>query len=310
MTPVAPLALTVLLAGLLASAGCTMADGGGGGGSSGSGGQVGTGGSGAGGRGAGAGGDGAGAGGGRGGTGAGGVTGAGGSAPVDTCAARAGLRFCDDFETATPGGSPAAPRWSVLNGGGAVVVDASAPAHSGTRSVRVSPVDSGFQTFLVFHDPATVSPILPTATGKFFVRFYMRLAQPMTPGHNTFVVADLFAQPGAGNALRLGEMNAMLMMTVSGDAHGYLSNQNYYNDGKPGVVFMPGAWTCVELSLDPAATTIDVWVDGREVPDLHPINIQLDRYDDLRFGLEKYAGPVSDIWYDDVAIGSERIGCN
>jgi hypothetical protein len=30
----------------------------------------------------------------------------------------------------------------------------------------------------------------------------------------------------------------------------------------------------------------------------------------LRFGFEKYAGPESEIFYDDLAIGSEPIGCN
>ena len=314
MTSLARLTPTLLLAGAVVSAACARADGGGGAGGSGAGGapvgSAGTSGASGGAGGVagvgGAAGGSQGASGGRGGTGAGGVAGLGGGTAVDPCAARAGLRFCDDFEAVVAGGPPSAPRWSAIAGGGAVVVDATAPAHSGTRSVRVSPVDAGFQTFLVFHDAS----VLPTATGKFFLRFYLRLAQPMTTGHNTFVVADLFAQPGGGNALRLGEQVAMLMMTVGGDAHGYLSNQNYYNDGKLGVVFTPGAWTCVELSLDPAATTIDVWVDGHEVPDMHPVDIQQDHYDDLRFGLEKYAGPVSDIWYDDVAIGSERIGCN
>jgi len=36
----------------------------------------------------------------------------------------------------------------------------------------------------------------------------------------------------------------------------------------------------------------------------------LDTYDSVRFGFEKYAGPAIDIWYDDIAIGTERIGCN
>jgi hypothetical protein len=30
----------------------------------------------------------------------------------------------------------------------------------------------------------------------------------------------------------------------------------------------------------------------------------------VRFGFEKYAGPGIDIWYDDIAIGTQRIGCN
>ena len=43
---------------------------------------------------------------------------------------------------------------------------------------------------------------------------------------------------------------------------------------------------------------------------MHPTNIAQDAYDALRFGFEKYAGPVSDIWYDDIAIGTERVGCD
>jgi hypothetical protein len=132
----------------------------------------------------------------------------------------------------------------------------------------------------------------------------------MTPGHNTFVIADTFAAPGAGNTTRVGEMNSMLMMTVGGDAHGYLSNQNYYNDMLPGVQFAAQAYTCLEMLFDAPNTTIDVWVNGTEVPDLHVTNLAHENYDTLRFGFEQYAGPVSDFWFDDIAIGSQQIGCN
>ncbi len=79
----------------------------------------------------------------------------------------------------------------MIDGGGVVTVDSSAPAHSGAHSVRVSPVAGGFQTFFVFHDPA----VLPAPAGKFFLRLFMKIAQPMTAQHNTFVVLDRFAQP-------------------------------------------------------------------------------------------------------------------
>jgi hypothetical protein len=273
-----------------------------------------------------------------GGHGAGGSTGAGGSladaGPIggapngdastgaagavgNPCSARAGLLFCDDFEAWPTGSPPAGTRWTTSAAPGAVTVDsatASAPAHSGSRSVHFVPTSNSFDTFLVFHDPAT----LPVPGGKFFVRFFVRLASGMTGGHNTFMTADLFANPGQGNAVRVGEQQHMLMMTVAGDAHGFLSNQNFYNDGKPGVVFPAGAWACFEMSFDPGSTTLDVWVNGTEVPDMHPTNIMLDTYDALRFGFEKYAGfsddpdagaASLDLWYDDIAIGTQRIGC-
>lgn len=220
------------------------------------------------------------------------------------CRARGGLLACDDFETATVGAVPAAPWSAVVNGEGSVAVDDGVPAHSGSKAVHVH--GTGYQTFLVYHDAAR----LPLASGRFYVRAFVRLGQAMTGGHNTFILADTFAAPNAGNALRLGEQNNMLMMTVGGDAHGYLSNQNYYNDHLPGVVFKAQQYSCLELLLDAPDTEIKVWVDGVDVPDLHVTNLAHENYDALRFGFEKYAGPESDIWYDDIAIGSERIGCD
>ena len=63
----------------------------------------------------------------------------------------------------------------------------------------------------------------------------MRLSRAMAGGHNAFILADPYAMQGTGNNVRIGEMNAMLMYTIMGDGHGALSNQNFYNDGKPGV---------------------------------------------------------------------------
>jgi hypothetical protein len=230
----------------------------------------------------------------------------GGSTAVSPCSARPGLLFCDDFESATLGAAPAAP-WSVsLNGMGTVTVDNSVPAHSGSKSVRVHPTDADYQTLLVYHD----ATVLPQASGKFFLRAFVRPDQPMTAGHNTLVIGDTFAAPGAGNTTRLGEQNSMLMMTVGGDAHGYLSNPNYYTDNKPGVVFTPQAYNCLEMMFDAPNMEIDVWVNGTEVPGLHVTGLAHENYDTLRFGLEKYAGPASDFWYDDIAIGSQQIGCN
>ena len=42
---------------------------------------------------------------------------------------------------------------------------------------------------------------------------------------------------------------------------------------------------------------------------MHHTDYPLDNYDNLRFGFEKYAGPALEAWYDDIAVGSERIGC-
>jgi hypothetical protein len=67
---------------------------------------------------------------------------------------------------------------------------------------------------------------------------------------------------------------------------------------------------CLEVLIDHAKPEIDVWVDGTEVPDLHHTDWPLDSYDSVRVGFEKCAGPGIDIWYDDIAVGTERMGCN
>lgn len=236
---------------------------------------------------------------------AGSVGSAGSAGNAAPCHARPGLLACEDFETRTVGGALTGAWSTVLVGdGGSVAVDDSVPAHSGSKSVHVH--GAGYQALLVYHDAA----VLPQASGKFYVRAFLRLGAPMASGHNTFVIADTFAAPGAGNTLRVGEQNSMLMMTVGGDAHGYLSNQNFYNDHLPGVVLEAEAYNCLELLLDSPHTEIEVWVDGVDVPDLHVTNLAHENYDALRFGFEKYAGPDSDFWYDDIAIGTERIGCD
>jgi hypothetical protein len=234
-----------------------------------------------------------------------GSAGAAGSAgsSSDPCSARPGLLFCEGFENVADGALPDDPRWtSTVIGEGTLGVDATV-GHTGDKSLRV--YGAGFQTLLTFHD----ATILPPASGRLFVRAFVRLAEPMTGGHNTFIIADTAAAPGQGNAARVGEMAEMLMMTVTGDTHGALSNDNHYTDGLPGVVFPPEEFVCLELLFDSAAQEINTWVEGVEVPDLHRTDWPVDAYDALRFGFEQYAGPASDIWYDDLAIGTEPIGC-
>jgi hypothetical protein len=227
---------------------------------------------------------------------------AGGASPC----ANQGLLFCDDFEAATTT-TPPAPWSTSIIGNGTVTVDGVTPAHSGTKSIHVSDGDSDYDTLLVLHDAS----VLPAPAGRFYVRAFIRLGAAMSAGHNTFVLADRFVSQGQGNDLRLGEDDQMLMYTVMGDAHGALSNASYYDDGMmPGVQFPPATWTCLEVLLDSTKPEIDVWVDGKEVPDLHHTDFPLDDYDNVRFGFEKYAGPAMDVWYDDIAIGTGPIGCD
>jgi hypothetical protein len=233
--------------------------------------------------------------------------GAGGSAGTPGGCSAPGLLFCDDFEAGTTAGMPPpSPKWSIaLNGMGTVVVDGTTPAHSGSKSVHVSSA-GGYQTFFALSG----APVFPPAGGLLYLRLYIRLGAAMTGGHNTYYKAGAAGMNSSEHETRIGVMNSMLMINQPAGDRGFLSNQNYYTDGmKPGVVFAPMAWTCVEALFDPPHSTFDIWVDGKEVPDLHRTDWQQDPLGSFHFGFEKYAGPDADIWYDDIAVSASPIGC-
>jgi hypothetical protein len=230
----------------------------------------------------------------------------GGGVGASRCGARPGMVFCDDFE-ADAAGAPPSPWTTTESASTEVTVDATNPANSGSKSIHVQPASSDYDTFLALQDTA----VLPVSGGQLYLRFFIRLAQPMTAQHNTFVRADLYAAQGNGNNLLFSEDNQMIMESIGGDGQSAMSNNAYYSDGNMiGAHFDQGQWACVEILLDHNAPAIDVWVNGVEVPDLHNTTWKIDAYDYLRFGFEKYAGPASDIWYDDIAFGTQPIGCN
>ena len=208
--------------------------------------------------------------------------------------------FCEDFEDVTMLDSA---RWAIERiGEGTVVIDTQI-AHSGTKSVHVTQV--GYNAFATLRGTS----LFPTG-GRFYVRVFMRLATPMTPGHNTYFIAGLAATSGAPYETRIGVQNSMLVINQPMGDRGFLSNQNFYNDGLPGAVLAVGDWSCVEVFFDPPNSTIDVWLDDAPIPDLSRTDWQQERFDVVRFGFERYAGPDSQIWYDDIALGTDRIGCD
>ncbi len=82
-------------------------------------------------------------------------------------------------------------------------------------------------------------------------------------------------------------------------------------------------WTCIEFRVDQGAGTIDTWVNGAAVPGLvvdgtstPDVDAQWKRkaswrpsLTDFRLGWESYSGTTERLWYDDVALSPQRIGC-
>lgn len=216
------------------------------------------------------------------------------------------MLLCDDFEGASAGMPPGAPWILAVNGlDGTVLVDDTTPAHSGTRSVKVKSLGN-YQTFFAVRG----APVFPAPSPALYARVYLRLAAPMTEGHNTYFKAGAAEAISSEHETRVGVMVEMLMINQPAGDRGFLSNNDYWTDQQPGVVFPEQTWVCVEAFFDPPNSSVDIWVNSEPVPDLHRTDWEQDPLGTFHFGFEKYAGPDAEIGYDDIVIGTERIGCD
>jgi hypothetical protein len=76
-----------------------------------------------------------------------------------------------------------------------------------------------------------------------------------------------------------------------------------------GVKLVANKWACLEALYDGAGGEVRVFVDGAEIDKLHATGWGPYDYKLFKFGFEKYHGAAKTLWYDDVAVGPDRIGC-
>jgi hypothetical protein len=224
--------------------------------------------------------------------------------------------FCDGFESQA--GTVPSGRWSVstpdCSGTGTVTVD-TGQAHSGTRSVRVDG-KAGYCNHVFVADEGDVAAIGPVWYG----RFYVRHTTALPAGHVALMAMRDTAD--GGKNLRFGGQNQALQWNRESD------DATLPEQSPAGVAqSMPlpvNQWTCVEFQVDGGQGQLRTWVDGTLVPGLVDDGVQTADVDrqwiasrtswrpalaDLRLGWESYAGGDDTLWFDDVAMGTSRIGC-
>jgi hypothetical protein len=230
------------------------------------------------------------------------------------------LALCDDFEGAAVGGPPDPSRWTVgapdTTGTGVLAVD-DAQHHSGTRSVKVTG-RGGYSNHIFFTNATAIGALGPVV----WARFYVRLASALGDGHATFL-AMKDGQDG-GKHLRMGGQASILMWNrESDDATLPVLSPTGIAASEP---LPTDRWLCLEFMLDataPLPTTMRTWVDGAEIAGLHLDGVPtpdvdeqwLRRMDwrpaltDFALGWESYAGQDLTLWFDDVALDTQRVGC-
>lgn len=220
---------------------------------------------------------------------------------------------CDDFEGQAAGAPSGA--WSVTypdcQGAGTATVDKSV-AHSGSTSLRVNGA-AGYCNHVFVRNTS----LLPTGTVR-FVRYFVRHTTALPASHITMVA---LRDTNDGNRdLRFGGQNGALQWNRgSDDATLPEQSPNGVAQSRPLPV---NQWNCVEFKVDGSNGTMETWLNDTSVPGLlqdgvptHDIDGQwLNRtyrpaLADLKLGWESYGEGADTLWYDDVAVGTSRIGC-
>jgi len=275
---------------------------------------------------------------GSGGAGAGGASAGGsagmvaqaGSGATDRCSS---ALWCDDFEKYELGKAPGAP-WSNNANGGTVAVDGT-HVHSGTHAVKFSAATAtGYRSAMI---NLQKTAFLPTANNVIYGRMMFWLdSAPQTSVHWTFIDAqgkvpgqDYHAVYRYGGQMPLldGSTPSSQLManydtpdSYATPAVGPSTDCWVQSDAVPVPV---GVWACAEWMFDGQNNKMQFWLNGSEVPSLEmngtgqgcvnqsdPYTWAAPSFDRIDLGWESYqADDARTMWLDDVAIGSERMGC-
>jgi len=233
------------------------------------------------------------------------------SQPPTGCASGAS---CDGFENqtgTTPGGN-----WAIsypdCSGAGTAAIDRTT-AHTGTTSLRINGA-AGYCNHVFVRDTQILGP----TSNVWYVRYWVKHTTALPVAHTT-AVAMQDANDGNKDLRFGGQNSAMQFNRASDDAT--LPEQSPAGVAQSAPL-PTGTWNCVEFKVSGADGTIQTWLNGSAVAGLtedgvptHDIDSQwLNRtwrpkLTDLRLGWESYGEGADTLWYDDVAVNSQRIGC-
>jgi hypothetical protein len=229
------------------------------------------------------------------------------------CAAAA---VCDSFEA---GGATQLDTnaWTIgaanCSGTGEVAIDGEV-AHSGAHSVRVR--GGGGYCNHVFFTPKMNGGALPD---PLYVRFFVRFDMPLGSAHVTFLALH---DQSEDKDLRMGGQSEILIWNRESDDATLpeLSPTGIASSVKPTIA----TWLCVELALSAEARELHTFIDDKPIAGLSAEGDPTPDGDaqwqrkadwrpepvDVRFGWESYGDQANTLWFDDIAIGGTRIGCD
>jgi hypothetical protein len=232
-----------------------------------------------------------------------------GGGSSSACAAD-GLVFCEDFES-YPEGPAASARWS-KRGNGTLAIDASKRA--GAKTLHVHTQDNGHAMLSI--------PFSPPANSHFGRLRVWIDAFPTAPDWAHFTMVEASGD-GPGVVRPLGGQQ---VAGKGGQSFwGVGADKGPTGDWTRWRLTAPTraqAWLCLEWEMRADDNAVNVWIDGIAQPDLtvstsshggKPVDFVFPRVNRLLIGWWEYQRGTRpeqfDLWIDDVALGTRRIGC-
>lgn len=224
--------------------------------------------------------------------------------------------FCDDFESYETGPATSAKWESVTASASDTLTIDTTHARSGKAlHVHVSQNEFAFAKLKDFAPP----------DGGFYGRVHVWVNEfPSAPDYAHFTLVEAAGDPGSAGVLRpLGgqyDPETKLAAFGVGSDGGPTGDWTNWKTTAPA---KGGSWLCLEWQMRTADSGIDVWIDSVAKPELgvtrtshggNDVDLDFPKWSSLWFGWWLYQGGPTpdtfDLWYDDVALSTSRIGCD
>ena len=183
-------------------------------------------------------------------------------------------------------------------------------AARGKQSLHVQAPNNGYIQALL----ATTKGF-PAPQNNFFGRAFVYFeGEVPTPHFTTFVASGNLPGSSTPTFVRYGAQFGTLMANYFGSDAFQHSKTNWPHD----------RWACFEWQYDGAHNTQKLWLDGKSIDDMTVNGHSTDccpstvwtapPYSQFALGWEIYSqaqpgGSMFNVWYDEVALDTERIGC-
>ncbi len=199
--------------------------------------------------------------------------------------------FCDDFERTMLG-----PNWMLEPGSNTIEIS-TMQHHSGTSSAHIKLGTSAGATYL------NATKGFPFPNDTFWGRVWLYAMNGLEMKHHVFIEEQNAATMKAVRVLNTQNDAQLATNMQLGDKTGYST---------PAVQMPQGKWSCFEWNITATGGkgTVTLYLDGVDLK-ATLTGVAIPQIDKTRLGMQRYmGGAAGDLWYDDYAVGTTRIGCN